>query len=138
MKESAVYAKFAALFPGSDWHIQRIETTTGRGVPDISLSHYLLGELWVELKAPAQANTMRPEQYAWAVLGNRRGRLVLLVSYLDDNEWEIVRPDTDSKIEVKKDGIKFTEPELSVLTEDLAMLILQLLHSQQKERQSHV
>lgn len=48
--------------------VQTIETTTGRGVPDlVILRPSPSGEsvLWVEVKVQAGSCTLRPEQYIW-------------------------------------------------------------------------
>ena len=53
---------------GHEWDTQRIESTIGRGIPDITTCHRSTGEIWIEAKAgpnPLKPR-LRPEQYAWA------------------------------------------------------------------------
>lgn len=52
-----------------DWDIQRIETTTGAGIPDAHIAipdEPLTIELWAELKTHPITNVqLRKQQYAW-------------------------------------------------------------------------
>jgi hypothetical protein len=51
---------------GNSCDIQRIETVTARGVPDINICHNVWGEFWLEAKAGKHLRPlMRPEQWAW-------------------------------------------------------------------------
>lgn len=60
--EKKFYEWLRPYLPG---HYQRIETTTGSGVPDLNVC-YLGTETWVELKAPLDGKVLlRKEQYAW-------------------------------------------------------------------------
>jgi hypothetical protein len=44
--------------------VQTIETTTGRGVPDLAVL-YRGRTIWLELKASKGSCIIRPEQYVW-------------------------------------------------------------------------
>lgn len=65
----------------SDWFYQRIETTTGPGVPDIFLFNVRLGRcVWIEVKS-MDYPAIRPFQYAWFHRAWAKGlRAVLLNS----------------------------------------------------------
>lgn len=64
------------------WHAQTVETTTGRGVPDLNICGSMKGktvEMWLELKGDHNRPMLRPEQFAWlmrrAAVGGRVGVL---------------------------------------------------------------
>ena len=65
--EQLLYARIAqALHP--IWDTQRIETTTARGIPDITACSPDTGDVWIEAKwdkAHKPKPKLRPEQYAW-------------------------------------------------------------------------
>lgn len=61
-----------ALPPNS--HAQRIEVTTGRGVPDLNLCGNGR-EWWLELKADHKLPLLRPEQFAWLTRRHNAGGL---------------------------------------------------------------
>jgi hypothetical protein len=68
--EAAFYDWIKSNIP---WFFQRIETTTGSGIPDIWSAHQ--GEsLWIELKAlPATNLQIRKAQYAWMTKAHWNG-----------------------------------------------------------------
>lgn len=50
----------------NDFFMQRIETTTGAGVPDLFISNHSTFHAWIELKAlPTPRPYIRPAQWAW-------------------------------------------------------------------------
>lgn len=56
------------------WDVQTIETSTGRGVPDLNVSHAHIGEFWLELKYGDATPKVRPEQNAWLTRSAMHGR----------------------------------------------------------------
>lgn len=74
-------------------HTQTIETTTGRGVPDLNLC--LDGnETWIELKAQGYRPVMRPEQVAWLHQRVRSGGVAIVLhrSSKDPRMWNVHSP----------------------------------------------
>ena len=82
--EKDLYREIATWFPRG--HVQRIETTTGSGIPDINIC-LQSKEIWVEAKMVLPAGViLRKEQFAW---GHRRvadGGQVFVLAY-NANEW---------------------------------------------------
>jgi hypothetical protein len=60
------------------WQLTRIETTTGRGIPDLHIASPW-GGFWIESKADRGTPWLRPEQYAWMFAHNRAGGLALVL-----------------------------------------------------------
>ncbi len=59
------------------WHLQRIETSTASGVPDLIVATPV-GEVWIELKAGTRPE-IRPFQRAWMTVRTMAGgRCVIL------------------------------------------------------------
>ena len=86
-----------ALAGKDPYHIQRIETLTGRGVPDVEVC--FRGRLfWLELKAGTSDPLLRPEQYAWIRRRHRCGGGVAVLLYnakgyqlwTNPSKWQIV------------------------------------------------
>jgi hypothetical protein len=73
------------------WFYQRIETNTGRGVPDLFLRTDK-ASLWIEMKASGLI--LRPEQWAWQRKLRMLGGLVFTICYRKDI-WGIGRVDTE-------------------------------------------
>ena len=73
--------------------MQRIENTTGSGVPDVSMC-YKGTEAWVELKVYVQGNVvLRKEQYAWLIRRARaNGNVMVMVCNPDAGAVEIFTP----------------------------------------------
>lgn len=63
MSEAAFRTKLISLLKPHG-HVQRIETTTGNGVPDLNFCSPSTGEVWIELKAWGKQPT--PLQRAWS------------------------------------------------------------------------
>lgn len=61
------------------WDVQTIETSTGRGVPDLNVSHSYTGEFWLELKYGDATPKIRPEQNAWLTRAAAHGRRCAVV-----------------------------------------------------------
>lgn len=82
----------SGLPPG--WHGQTIETTTGRGVPDVNVCGSADGktvEWWLELKAAHPKPLMRPEQFAWMMRRSACGGRVAVIHRLD-GRWSLHLP----------------------------------------------
>lgn len=63
--ETRFYKHLKTILP-QDWFLQRIETTTGVGIPDLNVLIPHLGDFWAELKySPMTSVKLRKEQYAW-------------------------------------------------------------------------
>lgn len=69
MTEAAFRTKLIKLLKPYG-HVQRIETTTGNGVPDLNFCSCICGEVWMELKDEAEKPTKL--QMLW--LNTRRSR----------------------------------------------------------------
>ncbi len=80
--EQEFYESFRPKIPG---HLQRIETSTGSGVPDLVWC-YDGRTIWIETKIelPSRGVLLRKEQYAW---GHRhaahKGRVIVLALMFD-------------------------------------------------------
>lgn len=63
-------------------HWQRIETTTGPGVPDIN-GCYMGKDTWIELKIniPKKGVLLRKEQYAWITKRNMKGGRIYVLAW---------------------------------------------------------
>lgn len=93
--ESLLYTRIREAL-GPEWDTQRIENLIGRGCPDITTSHRITGDIWIEAKADDYTRPLiRPEQYAWmkrrAHLG---GRCCIVTQRKADHQW-FVWPITD-------------------------------------------
>jgi len=60
--------------------VQTLETTTGRGVPDLMLMYDFNTYLW-EIKACEGSCVLRPEQYAWHRRALNQSISVLTIQY---------------------------------------------------------
>jgi hypothetical protein len=99
-----------------DWHFQRIESTTGPGIPDVHLCANGV-ELWIELKALKLTNVqIRKYQYSWMQNRANHGGNVWLWNW-DRNEnivqcWRFPTTQVDKG---KKDHVKILkEPEFEL------------------------
>lgn len=91
------------------WHLQRIETTTGRGIPDMNVCAGPHCEFWIEFKRGTKFPILRPEQWAWlqrrAACG---GKVFILHRYLG-MPWALW--DTRNLlVESCSGGLKITSP----------------------------
>lgn len=73
-----------------NWHAQTVETTTGRGIPDVNLCTPL-GEVWIEFKADRIRPHLRPEQYAWIMRRNFCGGAAVVLHKTDEG-WSLHSP----------------------------------------------
>ncbi len=69
------------------WDVQAIETSTGRGVPDLSVAHPKVGDVWIEVKYGDRLGRERPEQVAWKTRGAMRGRRCITVWGWKESGW---------------------------------------------------
>lgn len=85
---------FIRNLPGN-WHAQTIETTTGRGVPDVNLSAKLPNrnlEMWLELKGRHRCPLLRPEQFAWLMRRQAAGGVVGVLHCDRELPWKLHIP----------------------------------------------
>ena len=68
------------------WDYQRIETTTGRGVPDAHICAGRGQEFWLEFKSD-RSPFLRPEQFAWISRRCNRGGAVFILHRNDGLPW---------------------------------------------------
>lgn len=75
------------------WHCQTIETTTGRGIPDLNICNDA-GEMWLEIKAAHKRPHLRPEQYAWISRRHACGGKAFVLHRCDEDifTWAIYGP----------------------------------------------
>lgn len=74
-----------------DAHVQRIETTTGSGVPDLNVCWYGI-EFWAESKVetPGGNILLRPFQWAWMKKRqNAGGKVILLAERNQDRPAQV-------------------------------------------------
>lgn len=72
--------------------MQRIENTTGNGVPDVNAC-YLGSEAWIELKVHVKGNVvLRKEQYAWLTRRHQHDGNVLVMALTENDGVEIWTP----------------------------------------------
>lgn len=73
--------------------MQRIENTTGCGVPDVNAC-YKGSDAWIELKVHVKGMVvLRKEQYAWLVRrSNNDGNVMVIAHNTDDETIEIYLP----------------------------------------------
>ena len=79
MKESAFWLSIKPIFNGCD--AQRIDVTSGRGVPDVNM--VIQGkEVWIELKIAYKGQFfLRKEQYVWGLRRTKVGGHVFSLGY---------------------------------------------------------
>lgn len=77
--ETKFYNKIKDHLPG---HVQRIESSSGSGVPDVNGCCNGQGEYWLELKIVLEHRgvVLRKEQYAWGMRRNNSGGRVLVIA----------------------------------------------------------
>lgn len=77
-QEKKFYQSMLAAAP-KEAHGQRIETTTGPGVPDWNLC-YQQREYWIELKVgETKGPLLRPEQHVWMIRRQRAGGMPVVL-----------------------------------------------------------
>lgn len=79
MNESSFKQKIKRHLVEHGWDVQMIETSTGRGVPDMNVSHPLMGDIWIEVKYGDKKPDLRPEQRAWLIRAKAYGRTCFVV-----------------------------------------------------------
>lgn len=85
--ETAFYNKIKDHLPG---HVQRIESSSGSGVPDVNGCH-MFKDYWIELKIVLDHRgvVIRKEQYAWGMRRSNAGGRVFVIA-LEPNMEEIL------------------------------------------------
>ena len=61
-------------------HVARIESCIGAGIPDISWSHPIYGEHWIETKIITHGVILDKEQYAWGMRRQKCGGSVMIIA----------------------------------------------------------
>tara|TARA_B100000214_G_scaffold17544_1_gene11822 strand:+ start:27 stop:452 length:426 start_codon:yes stop_codon:yes gene_type:complete len=86
--ETTFYNRLKRIFP-KEWMLQRIETTTAVGVPDLNILVPKVGEFWMELKACDKYTLLRPQQYAWITKRITLGGIALVINQNKNKEIEL-------------------------------------------------
>jgi len=87
--EKKFWAYIRALLSCSHVHMQRIETTTGPGVPDVNMCCNGV-ECWVELKCETRYGVLlRPEQNVWLLRRAAHGGRAFVVARMRNNDVAI-------------------------------------------------
>lgn len=93
---------------GFAWDVQRIESTTGRGIPDITASNHIIGEIWIEAKVGTKPR-LEPEQFAWMMRRSAFGGRCCIIASEGGKKPFLVYPVITRDIEFKDAGnINFT------------------------------
>ena len=108
------------------WQFQRIETTTGIGVPDLWVCHRGF-QLWIELKAAPNTNVqIRKSQYAWITRMQWQGIRTWIFNR-DPKRKEVILawcPHFEVE-EGRKDFLKITsQPKIALPAKEFARLPL--------------
>jgi hypothetical protein len=102
-----------------DAHVQRIETSTGSGVPDMNICWYGI-EFWAESKVetPGGNILLRPFQWAWMKKRQNAGGKVILLAERNQD-----RPAQVSMWAVANINVAVHGAHLKVITTPLATII---------------
>ena len=87
--EQLLYVRIAAALTSSEWDVQRVESTIGRGIPDITACSKEFGEIWIEAKADKKRPRLRPEQYAWMKRRAHYGGQCCVLIQDEYREWNV-------------------------------------------------
>jgi hypothetical protein len=91
MTEANFSRKLIGLFP-REAHHQRIETSTGSGVPDMNVCHKGI-EMWLELKVYTGGRVLiRREQHAWSLRRSFAGGSVNVVAWHPSSIYHVWMP----------------------------------------------
>lgn len=86
--EQKFYQFLRKKLSGAD--LQRIETTTGSGVPDVNAICRSV-ETWLELKVVLPRGILlRPEQYAWGMRRAKHGGKCMVLAWDKDNDIVLI------------------------------------------------
>lgn len=79
-------------------HCQRIESSTGSGIPDINV-RWMDQEFWIESKAnPGPSAHIRPAQYAWMLRRARAGGLCFIIHRpVNGRKWWLYQMNEDTR-----------------------------------------
>lgn len=98
--EQKATAMLRAASP-DDWFYQRIESNTGRGIPDLFLRTHK-HSIWIEMKATGLV--LRPEQWAWQHQVRKLGGLVYTIC-CRNGIWGIGTVDPEMRWQAGAGGI---------------------------------
>jgi hypothetical protein len=111
--ESHAVSAFIKNMPAS-WHIQKIETSTGSGVPDLNVAipdqcPQRSRELWIEVKNGPGAH-IQPFQVAWWIHRLRAGGIIWVLWF--DNGFTLHRVTGDTFISIAQVNTKILHPKI--------------------------
>jgi len=111
-------------------HVQRIETTTGPGVPDLNVCHNAQ-EMWIELKMVIkQGILLRKEQYGWGMKRAIHGGYVYVMAL--NKDAGIIHVWLYPKIDVSSYNDKYvkieSQPHASFVKKSGSKVLLDLLY----------
>jgi hypothetical protein len=114
--------------------VQTIETTTGRGVPDLVV--LLSGRtIWMEVKCVSGSVSIRAEQLIWHTKARKSGVEVITINYNEKTQY-IELYDIDNKVKMSK-GWKLTHRFAKFKKEDLAIGINYYVRPHQNRTRKH-
>lgn len=101
--------------------VQRIETTIGRGTPDITWCHEGL-EVWIETKVGLKNHIrLRPEQYAWGRRRAAAGGIVLVIAETPERNIFVYRHPLEVR-QCSKYMLITSDPDLVIERADRVMV----------------
>ena len=133
--EQKFYQRIVRAFP--TWDFQRIETTTGSGVPDIHVCAKTRSGVavtfWLETKIQKSKTTqIRKEQLAWTTKRGRLGDDVFIISLTPDDEvkvWECPIKEFETG---RKDHVKILDKPWGFCWKSFKALDASFFQSKQK------
>jgi len=100
--ETRFYEYLKKILPAT-WMLQRIETTTAVGVPDLNILIPDIGELWAEIKSCKTRTKIRREQYAWITKRHYLGGKAIVINRDKNKEIQI----WSKKFDIKQAGGRY-------------------------------
>lgn len=123
--ESKYYQSIKSTLP-RQWMLQRIETTTANGVPDLNVLIPNLGELWIELKSTKSTVRLRKEQYAWLTKRMLMNGIALV--FVEKNKQNLIWHKPFKVEPCKNPYVKITTPPDAILKNpDLTDFLIDLV-----------
>lgn len=113
--ETAFYNKIKDHLPG---HVQRIESSSGSGIPDVNGCHSGI-EYWIELKVDVKRLILlRKEQYAWGMRRALSGGHVMVIALVAETLIQCWK----YPLQVIPHGISAKYVEVTSLTDEILHL----------------
>lgn len=120
------------FFTGPDTHAQRLEVTSGSGVPDISVCIQGV-EVWVETKVftPRGSVLLRPFQRAWMHRRCKAGGRCFVLAFMENSGLVYIWRYKDIEVEQQGDYLSIISKFTAVfpLTPENKTKLLELLKS---------